>query len=239
MKFSKIAATSALVIAAMSITYGTANAAPAAQTPDNSTVSTQVLPGIHYKASVVDHSVVVTTDAGSLTTRGGQFQILDGAGKMVAGVPLTYQIDGKNWPIAAKVDGNTASLTPILPPNAASLRLHQVDATANPNFNQALTNLSGEVSTGVAIGSLVGTAIGAGVGCVMGGAAAATAGAAITVGTMAIPAGVGGCLVTGAALGAIGAVAGTVVVGGPVAVASAVQFVNDLNTPPAPVKAGA
>ncbi|MDG3015701.1 hypothetical protein [Speluncibacter jeojiensis] len=239
MKFSKIAATSALVIAAMSITYGTANAAPAAQAPDNSTVSTQVLPGIHYKASVVDHSVVLTTDAGSLTTRGNQFQILDAAGKMVAGVPLTYQIDGKNWPIAAKIDGRTATLTPKLPTNAAGLHLHQVDATANPNFNQALSNLNSEVATGVAVGSLLGTAIGAGLGCALGGAAAATAGAAVTVGTLAIPAGIGGCLVTGAALGAIGAVAGTVVVGGPVAAASAVQFVSDINTPPAPAKAGA
>ncbi|MDG3010190.1 hypothetical protein G4X40_08495 [Rhodococcus sp. D2-41] len=232
MKFSKIAATSALVIAAMSITYGTANAAPAAQAPDNSTVSTQVLPGIHYKASVVDHSVVLTTDAGSLTTRGNQFQVLDASGKLVAGVPLTYNMDGKSWPIAAKIQGNTATLTPGGPVRAAGLPLHQVDATANPNFNQALSNLNSELTLGVATGTLIGTIVGAGGGCLLGGAIPA-----FTI--VALPAAVGTCI-GGAVIGApIGALAGTILIGGPVAVASGIQFMNDINTPPAPVKAGA
>ncbi|AHH17930.1 hypothetical protein NONO_c31430 [Nocardia nova SH22a] len=103
MKIRKTAVVAALVATIVGTAYGTAAAAPTpGDKPDTSTVSTDVLPGAHYRASIVDHSVVVTTDGGSLTTLGSQLQVLDAHGQMVAGVPLTYNRDGKDWPIAAR-----------------------------------------------------------------------------------------------------------------------------------------
>ncbi|MFI5780559.1 hypothetical protein [Nocardia sp. NPDC051570] len=240
MRFTKLAATSALVIAAVGISAGTAYADVPSTPASNSTLQTDLLPGIHYKASLVDHSVVVSTDSGSMAARDGQFQFLDGSGQVVAALPLSYQRGGQSFPIAAAVDGHTATLTPSTDPAQATPvaaqvpDLRNVDATANPNFNQAVSNLSSEVAIGVAIGTLIGTAIGAGIGCIAGGVVAGAAGAAVTIGTLAVPAALGGCLVTGAALAAIGAVAGTIIIGGPVTAVALFQFFADLATPPAP-----
>ncbi|RDI66661.1 hypothetical protein DFR76_104411 [Nocardia pseudobrasiliensis] len=243
MRFTKLAATSALVIAALGVSAGTAYADVAPAPVSNSTLQTDILPGIHYNASLVDHSVVVSTDSGSMAARDGQFQFLDGSGQVVAALPLSYQRDGLNFPIAAAIDGNTATLTPstdraqATPADKRVPDLRYVDATANPNFNQAVSNLSSEVAIGVAIGTLIGTAIGAGIGCVAGGIVSGLAGAAVTIGTLAVPAALGGCLVTGAALAAMGAVAGTIFIGGPVAAVALFQFFADVNTPPAPAPA--
>ncbi|MET9490496.1 hypothetical protein [Nocardia sp. NPDC006630] len=241
MKFRNIAATATIAIAALSITAVTANTAYAEpNASSNNSVTTDIAPGIHYKANIVDHSVVIATDAGSLAVKDNQVQIVDGTGAAVATVPLSYQRDGKSFPIAAQIDGNTATLTPNTDPAAgqpiapSAPVIKEVDATANANFNQALSNLTNEVSVGVALGSLIGTVVGAGIGCIAGGTAVALGATAISIGTLTIPGFLGGCLVTGAAGAAIGIVAGTIFVGGPVATVALFQFFNDLNTPPAP-----
>ena len=216
----KFAATSALAIAALSITAGTAYAAP------GTTIQTDVLPGVHYTASVVDNSVVIKTDAGSLTTVGTQFQVLDGQGKLMAGLPLTYHKDGKEWPIAAKVEGNKATLTPSVNPKTAVATpdLKPVDATAD--FNAALSIASTQIGLAMAIGALVGTVIGATVGCVAG----AVLGAAL-VPPIFLPGAAGGCLAGIGAGATIGIAVGTIVFGTPVAIVSAIQFYNTLYAP--------
>ncbi|MET9487916.1 hypothetical protein [Nocardia sp. NPDC006630] len=244
MKFRTIAAATA--IAALSVTAITANVASAQpDSSSNSSVATDIAPGIHYRANIVDHSVVIATDVGSLAVKDNKVQIVDGSGAAVATVPLSYQRDGKSFPIAAQIDGNTATLTPNTDPAAAqpitpgSPVIKQVDATANANFNQALSNLTNEVTVGVAIGSLIGTVIGAGIGCIAGGAILGAGATVATIGTLTIPGAIGGCLVTGAAAAAIGLVAGTIFIGGPVAAVAVFQFFNDLATPPAPANATA
>ncbi|MFI1915975.1 hypothetical protein [Nocardia sp. NPDC020380] len=238
MKFRNIAATATIAIAALSITAVTANTASA--DTGNPSVTTDIAPGIHYQANLVDHSVVLTTDAGSMAVKDNQFQIVDNSGATVATLPMTYQNDGKTYPIAAQIDGNTATLTPNTDPAAGqpitpdTPTIKDIDATANPNFNQALSNLSSAVTVGVAVGSLIGTAIGAGIGCIAGGAILGAGATVATIGTLTVPGAIGGCLVTGAAAGAIGAVAGTIIVGGPVVAAALFQFASDLATPPAP-----
>ncbi|MCU1640123.1 MAG: hypothetical protein JWN03_398 [Nocardia sp.] len=232
MRFKKFAATSALAIAALGVSAGTSYAdtapAPAAAT------------AIHYDTKIEGSSVVLKTDIGSLTTDDGQLQVRDPQGGVVTTVPLSFVKDGQAFPIAAQIDGNTATLTPNADPAAAqpvapgTPLIKQVDATANPNFNQALSNLSSTVSVGVAIGSLVGTVIGAGIGCIAGGAAVALGATVISIGTLTIPGFLGGCLVTGAAMAAIGLVAGTIIIGGPVVAVGLFQFFSDLATPPAP-----
>ncbi|MFQ6331844.1 hypothetical protein ACLMAL_37795 [Nocardia sp. CWNU-33] len=244
MRLNQFAVATAFTVAAMGIAAGTAGAAPSqdgSMPHSNGTVATDIAPGIHYKASIVDSSVVITTDSGSLTTAGTQFQVLDSSGNLVAGIPLTYQRDGKDWPIAARLDGNTATLSPstdpatAVPTKLAGLPLQPVAADVqSPEFSNALLVFGTEVALGLGIGSLIGTAIGAGIGCVAGGALIGSAVAVPSIGTLAVPGFIGGCLVTGAAAGAIGAVAGTVLVGGPVAIASGIQFFNAINSPPAP-----
>lgn len=243
MKFRSLTATAVISAAALSITSLTTNVASAQPDSSNSSVTTDLVPGIHYSASLVDHSVVISTDAGSLAAKDDQFQIIDAAGKAVASLPLSYQRAGLSFPIAAEIHGNTATLTPNTDPAAATPVpaetpvLEDIDATANPNFNQALSNLTNEVAVGVAVGSLIGTAIGAGIGCIAGGALVGAGATAATIGTLTIPGAIGGCLVTGAAMGAIGAVAGTIFVGGPVAAVALFQFANELANPPAPAPA--
>lgn len=241
MKFRSIAATAVIAAAALSVTAVTANTASAQpDSASNSSVITDLASGIHYNASLVDHSVVISTDAGSLAAKDNQFQIIDGSGKAVASLPLSFVRGGLSYPIAAQINGNTATLTPNTDPSAATPVasdapvVKDIDATANPNFNQALSNLTNEVAVGVAVGSLIGTAIGAGIGCVLGGAVVGAGATAATIGTLTIPGAIGGCLVTGAAMGAIGAVAGTIFVGGPVAAVALFQFASELANPPAP-----
>ncbi|MFJ4651563.1 hypothetical protein ACIP5Y_09860 [Nocardia sp. NPDC088792] len=238
MKFRNIAATATIAIAALSITAVTANTA-SADTGNNS-VTTDIAPGIHYKANVVDHSVVLATDAGSMSVKDNQFQIADNSGATVATFPLSYQRDGKTFPIAAKIDGDTATLTPNTDPAAGqplapdAPTIKDIDATANPNLNQALSNLSSVATVAVAVGTLVGTVIGAAIGCIAGGAILGAGATVATIGTLTVPGAIGGCLVTGAAAAAIGVVAGTIFIGGPIIVAGLFQFAGDLLTPPAP-----
>ncbi|WP_405491312.1 hypothetical protein [Nocardia sp. NBC_00511] len=260
MKFRNVAATATIAVAALSITAVTANSAYA--DPASPSVATDIAPGIQYQASVVDHAVVLTTAAGSMSVKDNLFQILDSKGAAVATLPMSYQNNGKTYPIAAKIDGNTATLTPNVDPlsgqplaadtptikdiaaakdiaadKSVDATAKDVDATANPNFNQALTNLSGAVTVGVAVGTLIGTAIGATIGCIAGGAILGAGATVATIGTLTVPGAIGGCLVTGAAAGAIGAVAGTILIGGPVAAAALFQFASDLLSPPAPAPA--
>ncbi|MFD9664286.1 hypothetical protein ACFWAY_22110 [Rhodococcus sp. NPDC059968] len=245
MKIAYLTTTVALALTTTFVAAGTVHAAPGVEPPSDSHVQTDILPGIHYQASIVDHSVVLTTDAGTLTTQDNQFQVLDAAGNLVAGVPLTYQRDNKEWPIAAQINGNTATLTPSTNPasatplNDTALPLTNVALDVqSPEFSLALINFGTEVALGVTLGSLIGTAIGAGIGCIAGGALIGSAVAVPSIGTLAVPGFLGGCLVTGAAAGAIGAVAGTIIVGGPVAVASAFQFYDAITAPPTELAAG-
>ncbi|MFC9763461.1 hypothetical protein [Rhodococcus jostii] len=246
MILTRIVAVTALAVLVAVGTASTSSAAPEHTDPQHaSSVEAEILPGIHYTASVVDKSVVLTTDGGSLTTRGGEFQVLDAAGNLVAGFPLTYQRDGREWPIAAQIDGRSATLTPSADPstatplkNAALPLQPTASDVQSPEFSAALINFGTEVALGIGIGSLIGTVIGAGIGCIAGGALVGSAVAVPTIGTLAVPGFLGGCLVTGAAAGAIGAVAGTIIVGGPVAVASALQFHDAINAPAAETTAG-
>ena len=199
-------------IATLALTGGAANADPGDRS-DNSVVTTTIAPGVGYTGSVVDRSVVLSTDAGSLTVQDNQFQVLDAAGNLIGGIPLTYQRDGKDWPIAAKIDGRTATLMPSTAPADARPSkveplLKDVDAASDALFNGAITNAFMQLSLGTALGTLVGV--------------------------LAIPGFLGGCIATAAVTGPIGGMIGMVTVGVPVAIAAAIQYFNTVNHPPAP-----
>lgn len=227
MKIKQFTATSALVIATVGICTGTAYAEPVSAPPTGNTVKSEVMPGIHWDAKVVDKSVVITTDIGSLTARDDQFQVLDGKGDVVAGLPLSYFRDGMQYPIAARVDGNTATLTPSTDPaqaHPADMPVKQVDAQAD--FNGALGAAATQFGLATGVGTLIGTIIGLVGGCVLG---------AVTVGALTAPiffAGApGGCIMGAATGAAVGAAAGMILLGVPVGIASAIQFFQTINSP--------
>lgn len=191
-----------------------------------------VTPQMHYTASMIDKSVVLTVDTGTLTTGDGQFLVSDPSGHLLVSMPLSYQRDNRVWPITAKIDGNTATLTPSTDPAtahpaAAELRDIAIDPQS-ADFNTAVMNFATVAGLGVALGTLIGTAVGAGIGCVAGGALVGVAAAVPTIGVLAVPGFLGGCLVTGAAAAPIGAIIGTIALGVPAAVIGGLLFAGAL-----------
>lgn len=222
MRMRKFVATSAMLTAALGITAGTAGAAPPAQPTEISSLHGAVAPGIGYSVSAADRSVVLRTAAGRLTTRGNVFEVLDNSGKLITGIPLTYQRDGKEWPIAAKVDGNTATLIPSTDPAEAV----PLEPVSMDDYNSALSQSSVEIGLAWAVASVLGTVIGGGIGCVVG----------ALVGTTLMPvifiAGpIGGCLAGIVAGSALGGVVGNLILGVPVTIGSAINFFNTINRP--------
>ncbi|WP_327147065.1 hypothetical protein [Nocardia sp. NBC_01329] len=225
-----LTAASVLVAATVGLTAGSAYAAPAPvpTPPSGTTVQTDILPGIHYTANVVDNSVVLRTDAGSLTTQGTQFQVLDNEGRMVAGMPLTYLKDGREWPIAARIDGNTATFTPSVDPAdarpATMLQPVDIEHIEGVDPNTALSTAATQFGLATSVGTLLGSLVGGALGCVAG----AIIGAPLVVPTFF--AGPIGLCIAGAAVGiTLGAAAGMIVIGVPVGIASAIQFHNSVN----------
>ncbi|WP_063055621.1 hypothetical protein [Nocardia salmonicida] len=234
MNISKVAATSALVIAALGVATGTSHAAPApAPVPAfldgvNQGVN-QVLPGINWKTGIEGDAVVVETDAGSLTTANNQLQVRDNQGNIVAALPLAYTIDDLEYPIDAIVDGTRATLTPRT--DAASARPSSLlkDVVRQDAFDDAVSAAATQFGIITAIGTLVGTLTGGVAGCAIGGAGGILLG--IPVLALGGATGVAGCL-AGAAVGIpLGAAAGLVLTGVPAAIAVGIGFNNRINAP--------
>ncbi|MEU1521005.1 hypothetical protein ABZ413_02240 [Nocardia rhamnosiphila] len=254
MKMRKYVVAAAIAAAATTAVGGTTYAAPV-DAPDGSTLSTDLAPGINYTASIVDNSVVISTDAGSLTTVGNQFQILDDHGNMVAGIPLTYRKNNADYPIAAKVRERTVTLTPSTDASQAvpaqdvaqDIAVPQVDAAgliasayATPEEREtaALGRFVQQVTVASMVGAMIGTIVGGVIGCVgglvVGGAATAPVAWLLGAGPLA------GCIGGAALLAPIGALAGTIALGGPILTVALFQYFETMNTPldpPAPAPA--
>ncbi|MFI1913308.1 hypothetical protein [Nocardia sp. NPDC020380] len=240
MRTLNAAAVAALSVAALSATAVTANAEPAQPDPARQPS------GLHFTAQIVDHAVEVSTDGGTLTATDGRFEVHGADGSVLDGIPLTYQRAGKVWPIAAEIHGTTATLTPgtdpaqavpvpdhatpAVPTALTDAALHDIAIDwQSTDFNTAVMNFATMAGLGVTLGTLVGTVIGATVGCVAGGIVVGAAAGTVTVGALAIPGFLGGCLVTGAALGAIGAVIGNIFIAGPLGGVGVLQFLDAMN----------
>ncbi|AYF77160.1 hypothetical protein D7D52_28840 [Nocardia yunnanensis] len=234
MRLNKFAATSALVIAALGVTAGTVNAAPA----------TDANAPINYTATTTDTNAIIRTDAGSLVVENGNFEIKAANGTVVAGVPLQLKVDDFTFPIAADISGNTATLTPQVDmdhatytPLAKDVALPYEDQApwkSDYDREQAAWNrMKDTISVGATIGTLVGGIGGAGVGCVLGGIVGAGAAAAAIVGLFGpfVPAAILGCLGGMAAIGFLGTLAGQLFVTAPVAIAAAIQYFTTINQP--------
>ncbi|MEV6558548.1 hypothetical protein AB0M22_22750 [Nocardia sp. NPDC051756] len=194
---------------------------------------------IGYSAKVVDNSVVLTTTGGSLTSDGSDFQLRGEDGELVASLPLSYHLDGKRWPISATIAGNNAVLIPdrdpshaVADPAGAEQLSHIALDPQSPEFNGAMGAFSTQVNLAITMGALLGTAVGGGIGCLVGGVVGAAAGVVATIGVLAIPGFLGGCLATGLIGITLGAAIGSVALGVPAAIVSGLLFVDALNRPP-------
>ncbi|WP_227981119.1 hypothetical protein [Nocardia spumae] len=241
MKNARIATSVVAGTAMVVLACGSAHAAPGAPTP-TPPIEVDIAPGIHYRGSAADHSVVVDTPVGSLTTRGGDFQVLDHQGSLVAGTPITAPDAAQPEDTAPSTDTaavrapradiTTSSMASSqttqavdAPVDEPSQQAHNVDASAD--FTGALGVAATQFGLATGVGTLAGGVIGMGVGCVAG---ALTGGfVAIPTGPIAAPAAALGC-VMGASVGAgLGGVTGAAVLGIPVGIASAVQMYNTLH----------
>jgi hypothetical protein len=99
----------------------------------------------------------------------------------------------------------------VIPAKAPALR----EVASMQENNAALSEFNQVVGAAVTSGSLMGTTVGAVAGCLVGGALVGTATAVPTIGLLAIPGFLGGCVVTAIPAAGIGAVVGTIAVGGP------------------------
>ncbi|MFC9661694.1 hypothetical protein ACFVJ5_15780 [Nocardia sp. NPDC127606] len=236
MNISKVAATSALVIAALGVATGTSHAAPApAPAPVAAFLDgvnqgvNQVLPGINWKTGIEGDAVVVETDAGSLTTENNQFQVRDNQGNIVAALPLAYTIDDLEYPIDAVVDGTRATLTPRTDVASARPSTLLKDVVRQDAFDDAVGAAATQFGIITAIGTLVGTLTGGLAGCAIGGVGGLVLG--VPVLALGGATGIAGCL-AGAAVGIpLGAAAGLVLTGVPAAIAIGIGFHNRINAP--------
>ncbi|MGO4618364.1 hypothetical protein, partial [Nocardia sp. 2TAF39] len=208
MLMRKFAATSALLIAALGVTAGTVNAAPATEADNDA---------VNFTAQNTDTQSIITTDAGSMVVEDGVFEVKAANGNVLTGVPLTFRVDDFEFPVAADIADHTATLTPQLDmahatykPVALPFEDKAPWKTEYDREQAAWNRMKDTISTGATIATLVGGLGGGAVGCVLGGIAGATVAAATIVGLFGafIPAAAIGCLGGIIAVGALGTLAG-------------------------------
>ncbi|MFI7003927.1 hypothetical protein [Nocardia sp. NPDC050175] len=224
MLMRKFAATSALLIAALGVTAGTVNAAPAPEA-DNGAVN--------FTASSTPTQTIVSTDAGSMVVEDGAFKIKAANGTTLTGTELKFRVDEFEFPIAADIADHTATLTPQFEMDKAVYKPvalpFEDKAPWKSEFDReqaAFNRMKDTIAMGATIGTLVGGLGGAAVGCVLGGILGATAAAATIIGMFGpfIPAAAVGCLGGIIAVGALGTVAGQILITAPVAIGAAIQY---------------
>lgn len=224
----KIAAT-ALFVATLGITSVIAFSAPAVADP-----------AVNFTARVTETGAVISTDAGSMTVADGVFTIRSGDGTTLAGTELSFRVDDFIFPIAAQIDGRTATLTPQLDLTRAIYRPvalpYEDQAPWKTQYDReqaAWNRMTSTILMGATVGTTVGGLSGAAVGCVLGGIVGATVASATIIGLFGpfVPAAIVGCLGGIIAVGALGTVAGQLLVTAPVAIMAAVQYFTTINSP--------
>ncbi|WP_067819722.1 hypothetical protein [Nocardia inohanensis] len=171
------------------------------------------VPEIGYQTQLAGTTVVTTLTNGEFELAGGTVNVKDIAGNTVVSLPLAFQSDGLEYAIPAALadDAHTLRLSPAKDVAAARPALQPV--ASNAENQRALTNFSSQFGIATAIGSFVGLAIGAAIGAI------GFAGGAFGLATVPVAAG-------------IGAIIGTLVVGGPTLLIAGIDLINTLNAAP-------
>ncbi|WP_433560493.1 hypothetical protein ACQP1O_22645 [Nocardia sp. CA-151230] len=231
----KTTATAALATTALVLAAATANAAP--QPGDDNAA-------VHYEVTRRGDAAVLTISGGELHAAADQLVLVDRDRQAVAAIPLTYRIDNTAYPITARIDGATATLTPDRShgqPIQAATRdqiittdqaATQVAESFTPRDTQALGVFAQRAAIGAAVSAVLGAVLGAGAGCLVGAAAGATVSSPLLV--LLVPfvgATIAGCVLGAATLGAVGSMIGLVIAGGPITLFSAIQYFSTILAP--------
>lgn len=235
MNIKNTAVTAALAASALVSTAVTAHAAPVGEKPSAA---------VKYEVSRAGDAAVLTVTGGTLRQLDQQLALLDGDNQLVAAIPLTYRIDDTAYPITARIDGGTATLTPskdnpqrVAPVTAADVvavdrAAAQIAESFTPRDAQALGAFAQRAAIGAAVSAVLGAVVGAGVGCLVGAAAGAVLSSPVIA--LLVPfvgATVAGCVLGMATLGAVGSMGGIVVAGGPITLFSAIQYFSTILAP--------
>ncbi|MBL1077113.1 hypothetical protein JK358_22195 [Nocardia sp. 2] len=222
----KTAAASALLAAALCTTAGVVDAAPFA-------TDTGV---INYATTNTETHTIIRTDGGSMVVEDGVFKVKAADGTTVAGTELKFRVDDFEFPIAADIAGNTATLTPefttekaVYKPVALPYEDQAPWKTDYEREQAAWSRLTSTISMSATIGTLTGGLVGAGVGCIIGGATMAGLTGALSAMFGALPGAVIGCIAGMAAIGFLGTLIGQIFVTAPVAILGAVQYFTTIN----------
>lgn len=239
MKITKFALLASTVSVALGIAAGTSHAAPAAD-PNAP---------INYTASTTGDATIIGTDSGSMVVEDGVFKIKAADGTTVAGTELSFRVDEFVFPIAAEISGRTATLTPKFDLAHATYKPvalpYESQAPWKSEYDRevaAWSRMTGTISLGASIATLVGGLGGAAVGCVLGGILSATVIMATIVGLFGpfLPAAAVGCIAGALVAGPVGTLAGQIFITAPIAIMAAAQYFTTINSPmpnnPAPAK---
>lgn len=229
MMMRKFAATAALATAAIGITAGTVHAAPAAP-------AAPAPVSVSYKVDDQAQSISLTADNGSVAIEDGKLEIKSADGTVMAGTPLQYRVDDFVFPIAADIKGNTATLSPqadtakaVYKPVALPFEDQAQWKSDYDREKDAFSRLKDTVSMAGTAASMISAVVGGVVGCGLG----IAAGAAVTL-PVALGGGAGpviGCLLGAAAGASVIGIAGTLLIGVPIAIAAVIQYAQTVNQP--------
>ncbi|WP_109529853.1 MULTISPECIES: hypothetical protein [Nocardia] len=171
---------------------------------------------IEYKITSSDHVVKTTLTGGTFVIDDDHrtFTVLDRGGAPVVRVPTRFTMGDREVTAEPALGANGTELRLVAgAPKPSTTPV--VEAVASPlEDNAALNEFSTRFGLATAIGAMVGSAAGLVVGCVFG-----------------MPLFGFGCLAGAAAGAGLGGILGTIAVGGPVMVVSAVELLNTLNAP--------
>jgi hypothetical protein len=204
----KITAAAVPIVAAVAVGSGTAYAQPAAAPVSD----------IGYEAKLVGDKIITTLTDGVFEVTSNSVDIKDMAGNTVVTMPLSFRQDGLEFPLphAVQDSGRVLELTPVK--DYAQARPAPLAEIASPAENQrAQDSFLSTFGIAMAVGGFIGTVIGALVGLT-----------GIVGGPTVIASVVAGA--------AIGSIIGTVVVGGPALIVSAIDLLSTLAASPGTTK---
>ncbi|MFB8275982.1 hypothetical protein [Nocardia colli] len=196
---------------------------------------------VGYRASATPTELSIETDAGSIVAENGMLAIKSDDGTVLAGTPLSFQYQDFVFPVDARIQGRSATLTPrldmqraIYKPAALPFDDSAQWQTPYEREQAAFQRMFAQISMGIFVGGMLGT-VGAGIlGCVGG----ALLGGVVT-GLVAFLFGagpLGGCVVGAMLMAPFGTFVGSLVIAIPVAAASVIQYFSTINAPFTPAK---
>ncbi|MGW3276973.1 hypothetical protein [Nocardia rhamnosiphila] len=231
MKIRTSVATAAIAVASLGAAAAPAYAQPA-----------PVPRELTYEITQEGASAVVDTN-GKWQLAGDQLILKAVDDTPLTTVPLTYRKDDIAYPIAARIDGGTAVLTPrrdggvpVAPMQAPVITPEQAGKEIAEQFTprdlQALGVFTQRATMSAAIAGAIGAVLGGSLGCVLGAATGALVSSPIAL--LLVPfvgATIGGCVAGAATLGAAGGIIGAFLIGGPVALFAAFQYFSTILSP--------